>query len=280
MSSPAVTVLMSAYNAEATVGRAIESILSQSFKNFEFLIINDGSSDGTLGIIESYAESDSRIRVIDQENMGVPVASNRGLREARGEFIARFDADDVSLPHRLGVQYELLSGNSDIVLTGGESINFYGGKEVSRVFWVDEDVIYAERLLDLHFAHSTMMYRRDVALSIGGYDDRYRHAEDVDLFVRFFSAGRVVMLQGVVLHRHLLDSGISFSQPSRIKHYRAFRSRLRHHPRSKKLGYILRILYKIVYRRLPLGFQGVLSRLEILVSRLKKAFRRRFSGKA
>src|SRR4051812_44490454 len=101
---PKVTVLMPAYNADKYIEDGISSVLSQTFTNFELLIINDGSTDNTLKVIESIR--DKRIVVISQENKGVSAALNLGLAHARAPYIARFDADDICLPNRLKVQYE------------------------------------------------------------------------------------------------------------------------------------------------------------------------------
>ena len=101
MTEPAISVIMSAYNAEAFIGAAIESMLSQSFRDFEFLIVNDGSKDATKQIIERYAARDARIRLIDRENKGLIFSLNQLIQEARGELLARMDADDISHPERL-----------------------------------------------------------------------------------------------------------------------------------------------------------------------------------
>jgi len=104
VTEPAISVIMSAYNAEAFIGAAIESMLSQSFRDFEFLIVNDGSKDATKQIIERYAARDARIRLIDRENKGLIFSLNQLIQEARGELLARMDADDISHPERLAKQ--------------------------------------------------------------------------------------------------------------------------------------------------------------------------------
>ncbi len=103
-SAPKISVVMPCYNAAGTVARAIESICGQSFEDWELLVIDDGSSDGSAEIVESIAADDPRIRLIRREHEGVVGASNRGLLDARGDLIARMDSDDVSLPLRLEPQ--------------------------------------------------------------------------------------------------------------------------------------------------------------------------------
>ena len=112
---PLITVLMSVYNGERYLHEAIESILNQTFTDFEFLIINDGSTDSTRDIITSY--TDSRIRLIDNEqNIGLTKSLNKGIDLARGKYIARMDADDISMPERLEVQYNFLEKNIEYSL--------------------------------------------------------------------------------------------------------------------------------------------------------------------
>ena len=111
---PKVSVVMSVYNSEPFIRDAIKSILGQSFQDFEFIIINDGSTDGSLQIIQSYG--DSRIRITSQENLGLTKSLNKGIGIARGEYIARQDADDISEPSRLEKQVAVLEQNSRAVL--------------------------------------------------------------------------------------------------------------------------------------------------------------------
>src|SRR4051794_13726774 len=106
MSNVKISVLMPAYNVANFIGEAIRSILNQSFKDFEFIIINDGSTDETESIIQSF--SDSRIILVTQENKGVAAALNSGLSIAKSNYIARFDADDICYPHRLAKQYQFM----------------------------------------------------------------------------------------------------------------------------------------------------------------------------
>jgi len=117
MSHPAVTVLMPVYNGERYVARAVKSILDQTFRDFEFLIINDGSTDGSIDIIRDF--SDPRIRVIDTENQGVAAALKLGIEKARGKYIARMDVDDESLINRLEREKYCLDEHPDITVVHG-----------------------------------------------------------------------------------------------------------------------------------------------------------------
>ena len=113
---PCVSVVMSVYNGSVHLAKSVESILPQEGVDFEFIIVNDGSSDGSGEILESYARRDKRIRVIEQENTGLTKALIRGCKEARGKYIARQDVDDISMPGRLKALEEILDCNKDMVL--------------------------------------------------------------------------------------------------------------------------------------------------------------------
>jgi glycosyltransferase involved in cell wall biosynthesis len=119
MSTPQVTVVLPVYNAEAHLAAAVESVLSQTFADFEVLAINDGSTDGSGAILTRYAAANPRLRVIDQPNRGLIEVLNRGVREARGRWVARMDADDVCLPRRLERQVAHLAAHPDVALLGG-----------------------------------------------------------------------------------------------------------------------------------------------------------------
>src|ERR1700722_365222 len=116
---PRVTVLMPAYNAGKYIGEAIRSVLDQSFRDFELLIVNDGSTDNTKTVVSSFA--DNRIRVLEQSYKGISVALNAGLLVAKGYYIARFDADDICFPQRLSKQVNFLDANPGYILVGSDA---------------------------------------------------------------------------------------------------------------------------------------------------------------
>ncbi|MDD4353774.1 MAG: glycosyltransferase family A protein, partial [Candidatus Nanoarchaeia archaeon] len=119
MKNHRISVIMSAYNTERYIAEAIESILNQTFKDFEFIIIDDGSTDDSLKIIKRYVKKDRRIKLIhNKKNIGLTKSLNKGLKIAKGQYIARMDADDISLPQRFQIQYDFLEKNKDIFLIG------------------------------------------------------------------------------------------------------------------------------------------------------------------
>ena len=119
--APLISVIMPAYNAEKYIGEAIESILNQTLKDFELIIVNDASTDSTGNIIKSYAEKDSRIVVlVNENNLNIAGSLNRGISVAKGTFIARMDADDIALPERLEMQAKVMSENPQVAVVGND----------------------------------------------------------------------------------------------------------------------------------------------------------------
>ena len=224
---PAITVLMAAYNAEHIISASIQAILDQDFTDFEFIIINDGSTDGTLNLLNAFAAKDARIKIIDQANTGLTKALNFGLLQAQGEFIARIDADDIALPNRLSLQHSLMKENKDIILSGGDCISIY--PQGGEVHWgyMDEATLRWATFLKTPFAHSTAMFRKDAALRLGGYDESFITAQDMECWMRMTKAGRVVMLDHPLIRRHITGDAISVKRRWR-QFYDAMRARWRH----------------------------------------------------
>ena len=181
---PRVTILMPVYNAGKFLREAVDSILAQSFSDFEFLIIDDGSSDGSQSIIRSY--DDSRIRLMQNEkNLGVAATLNRGLDLARCEYIARMDADDISMHHRLGKQIHFMDENPKLGVSGTWIRLFGDQPRVVDRCPVGASVVKAYMLFDNPMFHPTVIMRRDAMHRFGLlYDHVYYRTEDFDLWTR------------------------------------------------------------------------------------------------
>jgi glycosyltransferase involved in cell wall biosynthesis len=202
MSDPLISVLMPAYNAERYVAEAVRSILDQSFGDFEFVIIDDGSTDRTRAILERFAARDGRIRLVSRPNRGLVATLNEGLGLARGELIARMDADDVALPDRFEHQVAFLREHPEVVCLGGAYLM------IDAKGWVmidnhppEEDREIQEELLKgvTCLIHPAAMMRRDAVRAAGGYDERMEQSEDLDLWLRLGERGRLANLHQVVL---------------------------------------------------------------------------------
>lgn len=194
MNNPEISVVLPVYNGGKFLNEAIESIISQTYDNFEFIIINDGSTDQSLNIINDYAAIDSRIRVISRENKGLVYSLNEGIDLAKGKYIARMDADDISLPERFELQYNFMEKHSDITILG-TFIDAFGDDEETCIHiekWFNEKIndknehIKASRGCPV--PHPTVMMKTDFAKS-EGYSDLYPTMEDYELWIRAISKG-------------------------------------------------------------------------------------------
>lgn len=210
---PKVTVLMPVYNGEKYLREAIDSILSQTFTDFEFLIVNDGSTDGSVNIINSY--DDPRICLVHNEkNLKLPAALNKGIDLARGAYIARMDCDDLSLPARLVRQVAFMDAHPEYGLCASNMIIVNTEKEIIGPGFVDTAVPSEWTLLwENPFGHPTVMLRKEV---LDKYNLRYRElfSEDSDLWSRLVLTARITRLPEVLLH-YRSHSDSAFSQNAR-----------------------------------------------------------------
>jgi glycosyltransferase involved in cell wall biosynthesis len=194
MKSPRVTVLMPVYNAEQYLKSAIDSILNQTFQDFEFLIIDDGSTDTSQAIISSY--TDPRIRSIhEQKNRGIAAALNKGFDLAQGEYIARMDSDDISLPHRLETQVRFMDSHSEVGVSGTWIKKKKNWFSVTERMPTDHEHIAALLLFVNPLRHPTIMLRTSVIRSQAlYYSDQFPHAEDYELWTRMISLSRFAII--------------------------------------------------------------------------------------
>lgn len=176
---------MSVFNGEHFLCEAVESILAQSFGDFEFIIINDGSTDKSASILEFYQSADPRVRVYHQENRGLIESLNRGCSLAQGKYIARMDADDISLKDRFAVQLEFMNANPDVAVVGG-AVQFIdeAGKALRVAGRPLRHSEIKRVLFDCGFMwHPTVVMRKEAWAYVGGYR-KIQHAEDFDLWLR------------------------------------------------------------------------------------------------
>lgn len=185
ISNPKLSVVMPAYNAGAYLRGAVTSILDQTFRNFEFIIVNDGSSDTTASILQEYERLDSRIKVVHQDNQGMISALNRGCRLARGRYIARMDADDISLPQRFERQLEYIESHPQIGILGTWIRKVRN--ELAAETWcppTNPKMLKWSLFFGVCVAHPTVLMRREVLEKLNFYRHGTVHIEDVDLWLR------------------------------------------------------------------------------------------------
>ena len=206
MSAPAVTVLMPVYNAERFVAETVDSVLAQTFRDFEFLIINDGSTDRSPEILRGYADRDNRVRLVSRPNTGYVAALNEGLGLARGEYIARIDADDLADPRRLELQVARMRDEPQLVAVGS---NAYAMDEDGRMLGdysvpLTHEEIEANHLVGsstIH--HPAVMLRPEAVKRVGGYRKELMPCEDFDLWLRLAEVGRLANLPEKLLTKRL-----------------------------------------------------------------------------
>ncbi len=224
MERPGVTVLMPAYNAGCYIAEAIESVLCQTLKDFELLIIDDGSTDNTEEVIRSF--SDSRITIIQQKNKGVAHALNVGLSHARGKYIARFDADDICYSYRLEKQKKFLDANQDYVVAGGDAVYISEMGDFLchyTCFSHEDEQLKASLLTSCPFIHSSVMYRKEAVMECDGYNESAHNMEDHLLWVQLSKKGRFFNFEEPLIKVRFNPASVTIDERWRGKYFRSLK---------------------------------------------------------
>jgi glycosyltransferase involved in cell wall biosynthesis len=221
MQKPLISVLLPIYNAEEFLQRTLDSLFYQTFTSFEIIAINDGSTDTSSDILKLYAERDSRITVIDQENKGLVATLNIAASHAKGKYIARMDSDDISLPRRFELQIQAFKDNPNAVLVGG-------GFDVMDE---DEDILYhdavtteKEELFRALYtrnplAHGSVMFLKTAFDSCGGYSDECGPTEDYELWTRLTEYGDIVAVAPTIFRWRINPNGITRTKEKIMSEY-------------------------------------------------------------
>lgn len=209
--TPAVTVVLPAYNAEAYLRDAIESVLAQTYTHFELLVIDDGSTDTTSTILETF--SDCRIRrIVHKQNQGLIATLNEGLREAQGTFIARIDADDVwHATNKLKKQIDFLQKHPEYALVGTNAITIdETGKILGKIKVPSSDsAIRRQILIKNPFIHPSVVFTKQAALAVGGFARADTHAEDYGLWLRMATTNKVANIPEMLMSYRITQTGIT-----------------------------------------------------------------------
>jgi len=228
MKNPKVTVIMSVYNGEKYLREAVDSVLRQTFKDFEFLIINDGSTDRTAEILQSY--QDPRIKIINNEkNIGLTKSLNNGLKLAKGEYIARMDADDISMSDRLEKQIAIIEKHDNLGMVACWIKIISGNNNYVRDWQADREKnspeeIYYTLFFENCIAHSSVLFNKELVFKIGGYDESFQKSQDYELWSRLSKITKITKIKDVLVLRreHSVNTSFDLINRHRLNEERLF----------------------------------------------------------
>ncbi len=209
---PQVSIIMAVYNGKHYLPETMQSLLTQTFRDFQLIILDDGSTDGVTDLLRDYAAKDSRIKLIVRENKGLTISLNEGLRLAQSPLIARMDSDDIARPDRLEKQVAYMNAHPECVLLGGayELIDELGRLLTTLRPPCDNATLQQQCLQGTTpICHPLAMFRRDAALKVNGYDETYKVAQDIDLWLRLGELGELACLPDVILQYRMHQKSIS-----------------------------------------------------------------------
>jgi len=216
-----VSVLMSVYNSEEYLENAIASVLTQTFHDFEFIIIDDGSTDRSKDIVKTYSESDSRIVLIENEkNLGLPASLNKAIRLCKGMYIARQDADDFSSPNRLQLQLEYALSNPHIDVVGSDCFNMdiegnivFLDSSFSKITDLRKTLLNQQAI----FPHGSALVKKDRLISCGLYDTRFYYVQDGELWLRLITDGASI---------HVMDKPLYYYRVTPVENAKKIHAKL------------------------------------------------------
>ena len=238
-SSIKISVLTCCYNAYDFIDEAIESIFNQSYKEFEYVIVDDGSTDNTFSILKRYAAKDKRIVLIEKEHSGLTTSLNVGLEQAKGEWIARLDADDIAMPERLSDQLNFVEDNERVVLLGGGCIEIdKNGTIIKKHIYPQEHNTLMDRLENrkAFFPHSSAFFHKASVMKLGGYNPRFTRSQDLDLWLRVGDTARIACLNHTVVKLRKHSEMTSNTNGGRLQQVMSLCARICHFHRKVGLS--------------------------------------------
>jgi glycosyltransferase involved in cell wall biosynthesis len=222
-----ISVVMPVYNGERFLAEAMESLLAQTFRDFEVVAVDDGSTDRTGELLHRFEQKDARVRVVRGDHAGISAALNRGIESATHDWIARMDADDVAAPDRFKKQLAAAVAHPNVVVWGSyaQHVDSRGNVlGVSKTGPTSEEEFRKLRGAgeDVYVIHPTSMLRRDVVLKVGGYDSKFNYCEDFELFDRMAEHGAVVAIPEPLLLYRIHATSISMQRFSTMRRLASF----------------------------------------------------------
>jgi glycosyltransferase involved in cell wall biosynthesis len=209
---PTVSVIMAVYNAERYLAEAVDSILAQTFRDFEFVVIDDGSTDASGAMLRDYAANDKRVRLIRRANKGQTPSLNEGIELAETDLIARMDADDVCLPQRLEKQVAFMQQHPQVVLLGGAyALIDAAGRLLCMIDPPRDNATLQDHALSgrTPICHPLAMMRREAVRKVGGYDPQFQVAQDLDLWLKLGEVGELACVPELLVKYRQHEQSLS-----------------------------------------------------------------------
>lgn len=267
---PKVSVICTVKNGEGFISQTIESILNQTLHNWEFIVVDDGSTDNTPKIIVEYSKFDERIKFISTKGVGRAKALNIAINNAKGEYIANIDADDPSHPMRLEIEAMLLDKYREYVLLAADSVIIKGNTSYNEINWNNEimtkDIIIKDITCNLvknnPISHSSVMIRREILLKVNGYNENIESNFDYELWVRLALKDYRLGMLPIKLSSKRIHRNQSFENKNRINYlkstFRVQKGAIKKLNASKL--YYIYLYLKFIYGLLPQSLRMTLRK--------------------
>ncbi len=267
--TPKISVIMSVYNGQDFLQASVKSILNQTCSDFEFLIVDDASTDSSPVLLEGLAKSDNRIKIIkNQFNLGLTKSLNLALDQARGQYIARLDADDLAYPDRLKHQLDFLENNPDYVLLGtAADVIDDNCKVLFQIKPPTESEKIVKSLIKFNpFIHSSIMFRKSIVDLLGGYDSDLKYAQDYELYFRLINKGLLGNLSDVLVAYRDRQSSIT-AQKNRSQIKTVLKVQIRAlYKKQYPIKCLVYLIKPILFLVFPLGLRRGLKRLKYFLN--------------
>lgn len=264
MKTPLISIVISVYNGGDKLGATLNSLVNQSFQDFELIIIDDGSTDNSSNIIDMYAAKDDRVRVISHANVGLTKSLMIGIRNAKGRYIARQDSGDISHPKRLEKQIDYLCCNPEVKLLGTLYNIVANGSVVDTVHYpTDSDDIRTSIHRYNCFMHGSLMFDKQAYFDIGEYREEYKCSQDYELCIRFTKKYKTANLPDALYDYDVNVGSITFTKLDDQAYY-ALLARCLHYYEDISSGGIEKIMNSYKYQ-ISLGYMywiGIVNKFD------------------
>jgi len=275
---PKVSIILPTHNGSAWISRAVNSVLAQSFSDWELIVVDDGSDDDVGGIVKRFVEKDTRVKYLRNErNIGISESLNRGIKIAKGEYIARIDDDDEWVyADKLTEQMNFLKENPDCILLGTNIVAVdETGKEIGRYSFPKSDAEIRNKLLRVNcFAHSSVVFKRDAVVRAGGYSTSVGLAEDYDLWAKLGAFGKFANIDCYCVRYTIRKTSGSFAARKKFALFGIqLAKKYKNDYPNYRLAIILRYLGLLKYwflNFLPFSLRLMLTRLKYWIKSKSK----------